>query len=120
MRERKIAYPLQHIGIALSYCFLPIRDRTRERFSLERRIARKNRPRLARQFGRRRSRGAALLRALFPRLRFTKARSDSANGLDRIPFALGFLRSLLLLRVGGHCLDSRGEPFLRECARARN
>lgn len=60
-----------------------------------------NRPknrRFVRQFRRRRSHGAALFGALFPRLRFTKARSDSANGLDCIPFALGFLGSLLLLR----------------------
>lgn len=34
---------------------------------------------------------SALFRALFPRLGLTKARSeDSANGLDCIPFALGF------------------------------
>ena len=38
----------------------------------------------------------ALFDELFPRLRFTKARSDSANGLDRIPFAPGFAFVLFL------------------------
>lgn len=51
--------------------------------------------------------GPALFHALFPQLRFTKARSDSANGLDRIPFALGFSSSLLLLASETHRLGRR-------------
>ncbi|KAG7197461.1 hypothetical protein KM043_013310 [Ampulex compressa] len=42
---------------------------------------------------------AALFHVLFPRLGFTKARSNSTNGLDCIPFAPEFLASLLLLQA---------------------
>lgn len=36
-----------------------------------------------------------LFHELFPRMGFTEERSDSANGLDRIPFAPGFILHFL-------------------------